>query len=413
MKASKKIFAWALISIITLGLNSNFIDSSAEEQQDDCIEYDFAYDISNYEDIYEGYNDMINSFAYECVFASRTRTLNQNNQIAEIEIDYPDNYAGACYNADGDGKIDIYLTDDQKENYTAFFESDEIDFHKVDFTLDELIEAKNKINPYMHDYNIEGLGIYQKENTIKISYNENFSEPAFNELLDELNINRDMINIFREDKFTDTAATVPAGSRIEINQYGTVGFNAYRPQTAQYGIVTAGHLFTDVSNATTIRDSSNRVINTRGSTVVYHNANDNVDCAFIPFNGSYGWRTTTNYSNSGYTGYVVGSVYVNSTLEGTPVVKYGANTGRETGEIISISYDGNMGGLYKYDYIHCSNRNKGGDSGGPIGIESNGELTLVALTCNRNYYYSNEEGQTFGCKLTNVFGKLGVNISYK
>ena len=63
---------------------------------------------------------MINSFAYECVFEIRTRTLNQNNQIAEIEIDYPDNYAGACYNACGDGKIDIYLTDDQKENYTSF-----------------------------------------------------------------------------------------------------------------------------------------------------------------------------------------------------------------------------------------------------------------------------------------------------
>lgn len=413
MKIAKRIIVLTFTAVTILGLNSNFIDSSSAEQIDDYTSYELADDIFNYEDIYEEYNNMINSFAYDCIYTNRTRELDQNNQISEMEIDYPDNYAGACYNANGDGKLDIYLTDDQKENYICFFADDEINFHEVDFTLEELIEAKNKISAYMYDYNIEGIGIYQKDNIIKVSYNDNFSEPDFNELLDELNISRDMINILMEEKFFETAATVPSGSRIDISQYGTVGFNAYRPQTGQYGIVTAGHLLKDVSNATTIRDSSNRVINTRGSSIVYHNNNEDTDCAFIPFNGSYGWRTTTIYSNSGYTGNIIGSNYVNSTLEGTPVVKYGATTGRQTGTILSISYDGNMGGLNKYDYIHCSNSNKGGDSGGPIGIESDGKLTLVALTCNRNNYYSDDEGQTFGCKITNVFGRLGVNISYK
>lgn len=407
MKIKRKVITSTIFIASLFALNLSKANPTSADQVDNYNADEQAVNIK-YEEIYDDYNRMINSFAYDCVFYNKTRSLDQNEQISEIAIDYPDNYAGACYNANDDGKLDIYLTNKEKEDYIAFFEDDEINIHLVDFSLDELIEAQNKISPYMSKYNIEGIGLYQKDNVLKISYNEEFSESYFKELLVDLAINEQMIEFEGNESIVDTAATVPSGSRIDISQYGTVGFNAYRSQTKQYGIVTAGHLLKDVSNSTTIRDSSNRVINTRGSSIVYNNANDVVDCAFVPFNGSYGWRTTTNYNNSGYTGNIIGSNYVHSTLEGTQVVKYGATTGKETGTILSTSYNGNMGGLYKYDYILCSNHNEGGDSGGPIGIESNGDLTLVALTCNRNNNY-----ETFGCKITNVIGRLGVNISYK
>ncbi len=66
------------------------------------------------------------------------------------------------------------------------------------------------------------------------------------------------------------------------------------------------------------------------------------------------------------------------------------------------------------DMLKCSNKNRGGDSGGPIGVVTGSSspysMSLMAITNIRDSHYSSTVGYTYATKITNIVGQFGLTV---
>lgn len=363
-------------------------------------------------------------------FASGTdalMTCGTTELIMDMKVDYPDNYGGACYNAYDSNKLDIYLTDNDTSDYLDVLDVTDVKFHIVDYTIEELIAAKDLISERMSDYSIKAIALIQKDNKILITANPDFSKSNFYDLADSLGIPTDMFTIEISDNKNDSTISAYAGSGVKAGGYtATVGFNAYRSQTKQYGIVTAGHLLADISNDTKIY-ANDCYVNTK-SNAKYYYKNSSCDAAFIPFTSGQKWGAVNLFGTNGRDGQpgefgsIISYTYVNSALEGTCVTKYGDVSGKKTGTILSTSAD------FEYvkngetrritDTIYSMNYNISGDSGAPVGIVTGSNtpykmsIVGIATGTDSRYYQDSEKsiGVTYSSKITNIIGPLGLKV---
>lgn len=373
------------------------------------------------EEIQEEFNKLIYSFAVESD-SIQFYDISGMAMYSDSDIDFPDNYAGACYCADGNAALDIYLTDDNKDAFLDVLDENIAKFHEVDFSLEELLSAQELISSYMEEYNIRSAAIIQKENTIQINGYENFSETDFYELLVELNIDSDIVTIESESSpITTTASkrTAPAGSRISTYNnsggYATIGFNAYNRSSGQYGVITAGHFFEGLRVETMIM-SNGDVINSKYYATISYDNNSDCDAGFLPFCNDT-WSAVNAFGCDHDFGFINSIKYPAAALEGTSVVKYGDTTGKQEGQLVSsyinIFFDNTKKTIC--DLIYCSNLNKGGDSGGPIGTISNAgtpyNMSIMAITTGTdNRYGENNGGITYATKINNIYSRLNVVI---
>ncbi len=304
--------------------------------------------------------------------------------------------------------------------------------------MDELIYAKELIDSYMIEYDIATVSLIQKENTIRIVGNEDFDYNNFYSLIAELDIDTDIYTV--DDNIANNAVTksiATAGTKVKCVGYdgleppsGTIGFNAYNTKTKKFGIVTAGHLLTGVSNERLVY-VNDQIVNSVGSAAKV-DTGTSYDAAFIPFHSMDKWIETNIFTTPGTFGWIKSYSYLDNMLpkdlEGITLTKSGAKTGMEEGKIIStstsFSYHDKKSDTDKivYDTIFCENYNESGDSGGPVGIVSgNGSpysMSIVGITTgtdgSENYYNSDGEfiyaGRSYVSKITNIIGNLGIEI---
>ena len=367
------------------------------------------------------YDELIYSFVYGENAAAATSNLSIG--MSETQVDYPSNYAGACYDANGSNKLDIYLTDDDVNEYLHILDYSTVEFHQVDYSMEDLLEAKDAVLPYMGEYNIISSALIQKDNTIEIIGDADFSITDFYELVDDLNIDANIFDVSIDEdlEITTTASTATGGSEVYTSiNCATIGFNAYKSSTGQYGIVTAGHFLASLKPEKIIYVNGT-VINSVGySTYKF----DGIDAAFIPFYSTSVWTSTSVSQSTSEYGFIKSIKYASSSLEGTAVKKYGVTTGVESGTILSISVNMTVNDEESgtsatiTDMLKCSNKNMHGDSGGPIGIVSGSSspysMSLMAITTSMDTHYSDEEdneiGYTYATKVTNIVGQLGVTV---
>ena len=104
---------------------------------------------------------------------------------------------------------------------------------------------------------------------------------------------------------------------------------------------------------------------------------------------------------------IIGYEYVTSYLCGTTVQKYGNETLAQSGVVLESVCSISVGDKIYTDFVHCSNYNDLGDSGGPIGVEvyqSGYKLDLIGITSCKD----NSDSSTYACKITNICSGLGV-----
>lgn len=343
----------------------------------------------------------------------------------DMEIDYPNNYAGACFNADGSQKLDIYLTDDNKDAYLEILDQNIVNFHNAEFSMDELIYAKELIDPYIIEYNISILALVQQDNTIEITGNNDFDKESFYELTTALDVDSDIYtikNTVAKTSCTATKSTALAGDNVGVgSSVGTVGFNAYNNRTKEFGIVTAGHLLSNQKPENMIYAGGSFINAVGNSTKI--DTNSSCDAAFIPFYSMDHWQQTAMFNCTSEFGFIKSYTYPTSCLEETMLTKYGISSNKQTGYITSISATISDGSTVNYDTLECSNYNKSGDSGGPIGIVSGSSspynMSIVGITtstdCSKNEYNPDGSlkfaaGNTYASKITNIIGYFGLNI---
>ena len=345
---------------------------------------------------------------------------------------FPDNYAGACYNAEGKGKLNIYLTDDNIKPYLTVLDKEYVIFKKVDYSLNYLLETQKVISTYHKELFIKENSIIQKNNNIEIYVKEGHVKDFYT-LIERFGIDANLVTVkeYKNDNSliddieddtlhsdfirgdvasTNAIHTAVAGKRISCtgNGYQSVGFNAYHYISQEYGVVTAAHGFLNVQPYQTI--SIGTVINVVGNTYSYYVDGSNCDAAFVPFSNQDNWASTRLFMGGNTSGFINSSNAVTSSLENTTVYKYGATTGEKSGIITSAYSDLEFSdtGYYITDMFKANNYNDNGDSGGPVGIRTGSTnphyLSILGITTGMEYAYHN----TYATKMSNVINRLHV-----
>lgn len=349
---------------------------------------------------YMGYSKMMSDF-----FADSTYSL---YGLADLDhSNVPDEYAGAYYGLNGDNSVTVFLTDlSHQDVYEEWIPNAK--FQEVSFSYDYLLHVWDALTQAMEYLDIASVRLSEKENCVIVSCSY---ADSVNKLIKSLGISVDAIRFEAYSEISHTSSYAYSGTILKNgstgNRVGTIGYNAYKPQTGQYGIVTAGHVITNTAGTNSpYLTFTGSTINTKDNAV--YQSNGNLDAAFIPF-GSTNWVQTPIYF-SGATasrGNIIGYEYVTSYLCGTTVQKYGNETLAQSGVVLESVCSISVGDKIYTDFVHCSNYNDLGDSGGPIGVEvyqSGYKLDLIGITSCKD----NSDSSTYACKITNICSGLGV-----
>jgi len=273
------------------------------------------------------------------------------------EIDYPDEFAGAYFDRES-GKTTIYLTDIEKSGYyDDFFPKSIIEFKEVDYSLEELTTVYQLLSENMVEENISIVSIIESSNSLEVSVESDRDKSNLMDFLESKGYEIDMIRFTEnsaplklDSNYTETENSASkssstnyayTGDALKASLYGsvisvgTIGANAYNPNTNQYGVITAGHIGSD-STFSSYYNSSNVLMN-NGSSIISMFSGE-CDAAFIPFNSTNTFLSTTQLKNSGISSCVYKKQYILSpAMLGIEVVKYGATTGQKRGIITSLS----------------------------------------------------------------------------
>lgn len=343
------------------------------------------------------FDDLMTSFKNRDI-TNVNYVLNRN--VSEI---FPEDYAGAFFS--DNNELNIFTTDkSDDEIYINFFDTTLLKIHKVEFSINDLINAqhsllnliKNKLVSYVSQEKNRVVVICESEKVIEQIKNCLFNN-SFNLSLFEFNIGCTSSEDTSE-KMCLSGDGVSNPSK-EVTPWGTVGFNAYDPINKTYGIVTAGHLCEN--DAPYLYDYNKKIV---VGSVKKKIINDNVDCLYARFSSANIWtpsRFIYNFINKTKEGTITEVQGVSSLLEGTTVRKYGIKTGVNTGKVISAYFSVDE----LVNHIYCSNYNDHGDSGGPIGKWDNSKMTLYGLTRRLK-----ENNYTIACKATAVLSALGLTL---
>jgi len=266
-------------------------------------------------------------------------------------------------------------------------------FVEAKYPLSFLYQIKAKLVEMASSLSINGIGVDQENNCVTIFVPDSSFEFAVVDFLVKTipNFSMDQVSFQYEGKANTTSYHAYGGTPMMYrtwffgyiyHNYGTIGYNAYNPQTGQYGIVTNAHVAFAYSQW--FNEDHQKI----GSYSLLQ-AGGNVDAAFIPFSPSVTWEPTYNVK------YQIGSTTYYTYLSevapeegvivtGAPTFKIGITTGYTTGTIIDPDfyaevegYDpdlcGNEDGILVFDnIIKYSNASESGDSGGPVWVSFGG-----------------------------------------
>ena len=139
--------------------------------------------------------EIYNSSEESNYFSISSDFNNKNYDKIEYLL-YPDDYAGACYNADGTGKLDIYIVNGKFSNYTGFVDKSKINFHNAKYSLNDMLETQTILYLNYNELYIMECSIIQKDNKIEVKVLDNHLQDFYSKLK-KLPIDPDMLTVSR------------------------------------------------------------------------------------------------------------------------------------------------------------------------------------------------------------------------
>lgn len=352
------------------------------------------------------------------VIASFSTTIHDESGERTVTT-YPADYAGAYI--DQSNNLHIVLT---KNATTAATENDylkvagdtDIIFETGDFSLSRLYEIQDALDHVMKKFRIESTVPNEMTNKLEIHLLDStkqtdvveFLKTEFSDFDDRCVIFMGPVGI--RGTAADTTSNALAGSNTDYisGPAGTIGFNAYRHATGQFGMVTAAHVAT---SGTTMKNEMGTTIGS--ATVRAFSDGGNVDAAFVPFPAAI----TKSYEISCFPmagfDYITG-YYPNAyNLLGATVSKFGRTTGITSGTVtaVGVSVYWEDIDMWFNDQLQLSNTQLEGDSGAPVIV--NGPVPPVGQVRLRTLVgiatFSDSSNLGYVSRVENVMNALGIS----
>ena len=385
------------------------------------LSLDFNYDVDK---SYCGLSELIvNSECNQEYFAnleSSKRVFDEimDNYRTDIEntndIVYIDSFAGVwfCHY----GNLNIGTTN----RVRASEKGTNATYHVHRFSHNFLLEVHGVIEGLMPNYSIFSVAILSRYNQVEIrlvyeEYIFNIMEHLIGLAIWEYPAVRFVIDNNRPIAIGTPihSGTAIFGSRMN----GTISAKAICNLTGQRGVIANAHIATTHCNQIV---SQNRVLGVRARGQMA----GTTDAAFVQFANQDAWE----YSSSAFyrldnansvVNRVVPTTYIvesrNNIVEGLPVAKFGANTGRTEGRIdairVSVAVTLNYGGSSIVrtftDQIRHTAESRNGDSGSPLFVLERGRYVLAGIVFSA---VDNVWSPAFANKITNVTQALNVSV---
>ena len=332
------------------------------------------------------YNDLLKEWSENKVYYS------------DSDAEYPVNYGGAYINENKDLVIQLTNIDaDTQAYYSKIIDLENVKFEKVDQSVYELREIKDRILKEVkigEGNGIAGIVIATKDNAVAVYTVVNDADASTYTVTNEV---RKVAGISDDVKYVPAAgydsmcATVQPGT--EINGLGTsrsIGFWA-KDSNGNLGIVTAPHSTITVGTTMSIGGTTFGIAQTPANS-------GTVDAVFVK-------RTNTSFLPSRYISGLNCSIKSQSYITlpvGASTRSKGMTSGCQYGTVVDINYTTTYG---ISDTILTTAPSQSGDSGGIV--INDGELDcLVGIITG----HQGSTGYQICIKAKNIFDRLNVTV---
>ena len=347
------------------------------------------------------------------------------NVGGESEFIYDDNFAGIFIDENGILNIATVASGFSTMSFSANQFGEQVIQRHFTYSYNHLLSIKDIVFPMMYTHGIFTISIDEINNRVSIYMTDNIYRSIVVEKLQRNGVYSTtslnfVINPYAEN-FLDSRAIQGGDSIFRQDDdggwwRGTIGAQAICNTTGQVGVLTNEHVIAqlrqDVAHHTA---GANRIgLVTRGE------IGTNIDASFIIFENQNNWihspharnfHRDDNNRREDFTNIRLGTE--SQIVSGASIKRFGGTTGITTGTIdsrntsMSFSWEGSsrtMSNSFRY-----TNDGEGGDSGGPVYVQSGNGLYLIGL-----HFGSGNGGflwlQRFGyaSRITNVMTALDV-----
>ena len=323
------------------------------------------------------YNALLDSFANDNV---KTRVLS-SKPLSNDEIMYPDYYAGAYL--DDDGELVVLMTEEK-----AVLENQELVISKTGnqniitktakYSYRHLTDVMNTINTYMEDKtgdkallaSVKTWGLYDDKNCVTVTLQGLTDEKI--ELFRKEIVDSPAINFEESNGGIELTQTLKPGQRIRSSIGSeSIGYRCFRllsNGTKQYGFVTAAH-GAPINSPIYYGTSSSKI-----GVVTARQFSGSVDASFVHI-------TNENFDISNSIDGTADTLYPGGSLPavGTYVHKRGYVTGTTSGKVLSTNVSGQdlQTGVTITNLTRTNMKCDHGDSGGIV-FSYSGNYTYIA-----------------------------------
>ena len=332
---------------------------------------------------------------------------NLDFETAEQEIEYfvrkdreilPEDYAGA-YIDDENLLHVIIVGEGNKKKYMSIFASEDsrVVYEYANVSLKTLLTIQEKLDSVMQDFCIVSTATDEINNGLIINL---LDMSRKKEVINHLELNISDLPIenlyFNKSLATVPTATAASGTNITNSSLGTnhmtVGYNAYRSSTGQYGVVTAGHgtiVGQKMYNAGHLQI---------GTTSLRQYKTGTIDAAFVPF--SNGFTPSSEFKDT------VTSMH--NVVVGMTTHKRGIINSYNTGTLIHASVTASCDGYTFTNQVQISNTQEVGDSGGPVWVVFGNIKTLYGIAT-----FKTQNNQAVASRVSNINAAFGLSTYYQ
>lgn len=413
-------FASGLIVFLSLGLFVMENVRGEEDKNDKCWTVNESSKLS--EEFYV--NEVIAIQAYSNMFKS-FRNSDENKENGDGEYSYsvegiyasgfPDYYAGAYINKDGNLVVQVTKTDDEESRIMAEAAlkeagcTDNMLFRTAEIPYAELVNLMSAIYDYCESddyqnsgFTIQGYEIKDDRNCVVI-YIDTLDGDVLDQVLSSIGEYK-AIEFSLQEKGEEDTYSVNCGTGIgktSSTMTFSIGYPAIYTNasgTDVNGFITCGHAFSSDTTAVSVYCPSGYIGNLDPSKKQYSGS---VDAAFVTLSGS---SVTT----------LVGTTNISLNLYGTIVVPvggsvkmYGMTSLEQDGVVLSASYTSNGTSPTLTDMVKSDYSSAAGDSGGIV----------CSKYMTRNYYVAGIQSRKASdgsysvyCKVGNINSALAVDL---
>jgi hypothetical protein len=344
------------------------------------------------------YSSMMQSFKEDFEVSNRKDmfAFEDSDIVQKYEEILPDEYAGAFI--DDKNILHIkFVGESNTKKYKSIFaaEDSRVVYEQANVSLKMLLAIQDMLDLVMNDFDIASTMTDEINNGLKIGLLDMSRKEEIIKYLSENILELPVNNLFFEEVsgIKSTASAAP-GTNISDKSSGaahmTVGYNAYKASTGQYGVVTAGH-------GTSVNQ---KMYNSSGSqigTTSLRQFSGTIDAAFVPYASGFTPIASSDFSQ----------IWTIPMVAGQNTYKRGITSGYNTGTLVSGSATGTYDGQTFTNQVVASNLQQAGDSGGPLWtkIGNNNTTTLYGIAT-----FADSNNQAWASYAYNINSAFGISL---